>query len=151
MAQQSVFVSLHIDGNLRGCIGSLSGKESIIEGVIGNAEKAAFDDPRFSQLTFDEFKKLHLEISVLTQPRKINTIHGIILEKHGVILKRNNNRAVFLPQVAIEHGWSLEETLENLSQKAGLSKDAWKMSDTTFSIFETSRFACNYKDFLLFQ
>ncbi len=149
LACRSVFVSLHIDGDLRGCIGSLSDKESIIEGVIENAEKAAFEDPRFSCLSFDEFKKLNIEISVLTHPRKINSINEVILGKHGVILKRNSNRAIFLPQVAIEHGWSLEETLEILSQKAGLNKDAWKLSDTSLSIFETNRFECDYVKFLL--
>ena len=51
-------------------------------------------------------------------------------------LSLNGNSAVFLPQVAPEQGWTLEETLHYLSMKAGLPPDAWKDPRTRFSVFE---------------
>ena len=66
---------------------------------------------------------------------KSSTYKNIILGKHGIILKKNGLSAVFLPQVPAGFGWDLQTTLEHLSQKAGLPKDAWKQN-CNFEVFE---------------
>ena len=70
-AQQGVFVTLHKHGQLRGCIGSLTGTESIVDGVRRHAVNAAFHDHRFSPVTNDEVQDLTIDISVLTEPEPL--------------------------------------------------------------------------------
>ena len=136
----SVFVTLRIDGKLRGCIGSIKPEGSLIDNVIRNAQNAAYDDPRFRPLPADELHKITIEIACLRMSKDITTLDQIILGKHGIILEKEDRRAVFLPQVPIEYGWDKETTLENLSLKAGLNKTAWYQQGTKFSIFETVSF-----------
>ncbi len=144
----SVFVTLTIDGQLRGCIGSIRGKEPIIESVVNNAGKAAFSDPRFPPLLASELNNLTLEISYLSTPKPIGSTDEIKIGEHGVILDRGNNHAVFLPQVAIEHCWDLRATLENLSRKAGLSASAWRSGNCSFSVFESVRFSATARQIM---
>ena len=136
----SVFVTLRIQGELRGCIGCINAEDSFIHSVIKNARSAAFEDPRFPPLSLEDLDQVAVEIACLGLPRSISTIEEINLGKHGIILEQKNHRAVFLPQVPIEHQWDKETTLENLSLKAGLSKTAWCQQGVTFSIFETVSF-----------
>ena len=63
---------------------------------------------------------------MLTPPKKIAGHQEIKIGRDGIILSKNDMSAVFLPQVAREQGWNLEQTLTQLSQKAGLPGDAWK-------------------------
>jgi AmmeMemoRadiSam system protein A len=106
------------------------------------AVAVASQDPRFSPLTADELKDIHLEISVLSQPRRIKDASEIQLGRHGVIVSRDGHQGVFLPQVAAETGWSKEEFLAQLcSQKAGLPPDAWKDPNTALYVFTADVFA----------
>ena len=139
----NVFVTLRVGNQLRGCIGSIETDDTILENVIKNAENAAFGDPRFLPLTPDEFTKISIEISCLTQPKHIRSVREIILGRHGVILENGSQRAVFLPQVAIEQGWDRDTMLENLSLKAGLGNTGWYKEGTSFSTFETISFSTN--------
>ncbi len=128
--KRGVFVTLHLDGQLRGCIGNIEPIKSIYEGVKENALNAAFHDPRFSKLTEGELKKVHLEISVLTPPRKLEyrsseELLSKLTGKEGVILEKNHHRATFLPQVW-EDLPDKEEFLGHLSLKAGLNPEVWK-------------------------
>ena len=74
----------------------------------------------------------------ITTPEKINTYKDIVLGKDGIILQKDGHSAVFLPQVATEQGWNLEETLKHLSRKAFLPSDSWK--DASFMIFQVEKF-----------
>jgi len=130
-----VFVTLREDGELRGCIGSIEGREPLYLGVIHNSINAASRDPRFSPVRAKEFEKIKIEISVLTPLKKISNYKDIVLGKHGVVLQKWGRSAVFLPQVATETGWNLDEFLSHLSLKAGLPADAYK-EGATFEIFE---------------
>ncbi len=130
-----VFVTLREDGELRGCIGSIEGREPLYLGVIHNSINAASRDPRFSPVRAKEFSKIKIEISVLTPLKKISNYKDIILGKNGVVLQKWGRSAVFLPQVATETGWNLDEFLSNLSLKAGLPADAYK-EGATFEVFE---------------
>jgi len=125
------FVTLKIDGRLRGCIGSLTSNESIRTGITRNAVNAAFSDPRFPPLTANEFENVNIEISILTQPKPIEyTDYSDLVAKlrvniDGVIIRKGRALATFLPQV-----WKqLQQPdvfLSHLCAKAGLSSDSWK-------------------------
>lgn len=130
-----VFVTLRENEDLRGCIGSITGVEPLYLGVINNTCNAATRDPRFSPVRANEIEKIKIEISVLTPLKKIKSYKEIILGKHGVVLHKWGRSAVFLPQVATETGWNLDEFLSHLSLKAGLPGDAYK-EGADFEVFE---------------
>lgn len=132
------FVTIKKDGKLRGCIGQiLPSKDPLYKVVAEMAVSAAFSDLRFLPVKEEELPYLEYEISVLTEPKKIKDISEIVLGRDGVIIKKGINQGVFLPQVAIETGWSLEEFLSELcSQKAHLSPDCWKDKETEIYIFQ---------------
>lgn len=122
---QGVFVTLKKHGDLRGCIGNIIGVYPLNEGVQQMAIAAAFSDSRFPPLAKSEFADLELEISVLTPPQPIQDISEIEIGRHGIILKKGFNQGVFLPQVPVEQGWNLNEYLEGISHKSGLSSNGW--------------------------
>ncbi len=129
--RRGTFVTLKIDGRLRGCIGSLTSNESILTGIRRNALNAAFRDLRFPPLTTDEFKHVDIEISILTEPQLLEyTDYSDLLSKlrvnvDGVIIRKGRAVATFLPQV-----WKQlpepEIFLSHLCSKAGLPKNAWQ-------------------------
>jgi spermidine synthase len=94
--------------------------------VITNAINAAVKDRRFTPLTIDECEEIIIEISALTAPEPVASPDQIRIGIDGIVLKKNGKSAVFLPQVAPEQGWDLNQTLTRLSLKAGLPEDAWK-------------------------
>jgi len=129
------FVTLKIDGNLRGCIGRFISSETLFNVVQASALCAAFEDPRFSPLTKEEFIKTDIEITVLGPLIKIKSIDEIVLGRHGIYLKKDNRSGTLLPQVATEHSWTVEEFLGYTSRdKAGLGWDGWK--DAEVFIYE---------------
>lgn len=135
-----VFVTIHINEKLRGCIGLIESQMPLKETVYEMAYHAAFHDPRFPPLTVEELPEIDLEISVLTKPKTIESPQLIRLGQDGIILSKDNCRALFLPQVASEQGWDLEATLSALSRKAGLPPKAWKNSDSHFEVFQAEYF-----------
>ena len=130
-----VFVTLKIHEDLRGCIGSIEGREPLWMGVVHNACNAASRDPRFPAVTPSELDAIALEVSVLTPMKPVPSYNDIKLGIHGVVVEKNGRSAVFLPQVATETGWNLDQFLSHLSQKAGLKPDDWKQG-MTFKVFE---------------
>ena len=141
---EGAFVTITKHGALRGCIGNIIGQEPLYETVRDMAVAAASQDPRFTPLTATELKDIHIEISVLSQPRRVKDASEIQLGKHGVIVSQNGHQGVFLPQVANETGWSKEEFLSQLcSQKAGLPPDAWKDPNTALYVFSADVFSEN--------
>jgi AmmeMemoRadiSam system protein A len=131
----AAFVTLHLEGALRGCIGNLEAREPLYQNVAHNARNAAFGDPRFAPLTREEFDRVHIEISVLTPARPIASLDEFTIGRHGIILEKGPHRAVFLPQVAPEQGWDKETTLSHLALKAGMNADDWRRG-ARFSVFE---------------
>lgn len=136
---RAVFVTLKKEGNLRGCIGDILPVRPLVDSLVLRAQSAAFEDSRFSHVTVEELPLMTVEISVLSPPVPIRGYKEIILGKHGIILKKGANSAVFLPHVAIEQGWNLEQTLSFLAEKAELEKDAWK-EDCEFYVFTAEIF-----------
>ena len=134
----SCFVTLHTDsGELRGCIGNITPVESLGDNLRSNALNAAFRDPRFPPVaSTEELAQLVVEISVLTPMKEIADLKEFEIGRHGIVMNLHGRSAVFLPQVAPEQGWDKETTLDYLSLKAGLPKDAWRSSATRFMTFE---------------
>jgi AmmeMemoRadiSam system protein A len=130
------FVTLTLDGDLRGCIGEIMPRREIWKAVREQALNAAFHDTRFEPLSTNEFARIKIEISILTPLRPVPSWKDIEIGKHGILLTVSNRSAVFLPQVAPEQGWGLEETLNHLAMKAGLPREAWREKGATFLVFE---------------
>jgi AmmeMemoRadiSam system protein A/AmmeMemoRadiSam system protein B len=124
------FVTLKINGSLRGCIGRFISSEPLYQVVLESSESSAFDDPRFSPLTKEELSKTDIEITVLGPMKKISNIKEIVLGRHGIYIKKDFRSGTMLPQVAIENHWSVEEFLGYTSRdKAGIGWDGWKDAD----------------------
>jgi len=130
------FVSLTKNKQLRGCIGSLEAEKELWKDVQENAINAAFHDPRFPALATTEFGEIKIEVSVLSEAKKLiakSAAHMLEkIDKHmGIILKHRQHTATFLPQVWEEIP-NKEKFLEQLSLKAGLDKHDWKDSELWF-------------------
>jgi len=130
--KQGVFVTLNIDGELRGCIGFPEPVLPLYEAVIESARSAAFSDPRFMPLSKEEFDKVHIELSVLTVPELIKVkksedyLNKIKIGSDGLIIRGEYGSGLLLPQVFTEYKCNPKKALEMTCQKAGLSSDAWK-------------------------
>jgi len=136
------FVTLKKNGQLRGCIGKiLSFKEPLWKVVSEMAIAAATEDPRFEPVSEKELKDLEFEISVIFNYKKINSIKEIEIGKHGVHVISGFYSGLFLPQVATEYNWTLEELLDNLMLKAGLPPKYWKDHKLDFYTFEAIVFS----------
>jgi hypothetical protein len=136
-----VFVTLRKKGQLRGCIGSIVGVAPLCRGVAVHALHAAFDDPRFAPLRQGELSGIGIEISVMTPLQPVGDYRLIRLGKDGVVLRDGPAQAVFLPQVAAETGWGLDEFLGSLCLKAGLARDAYRSSPSMrFFVFQAQVF-----------
>ncbi len=126
----SAFVSVYIDGHLRGCIGQFDAEVDLIYLIRKNAISAAFEDNRFLPVEVDELDDLNIEISLLTPKKKIKSIDEIELGNHGVYIKKGWNRGTFLPQVARKTGWNIEDFMGHLSRdKAHIGWDGWRDAD----------------------
>ncbi len=124
------FVTLKKHGDLRGCIGNFSGTEELARTVQKMAIAAATEDYRFSPVSAAELNRLDIEISVLSPMRKVASTQEIQLGKHGIYIRKGNRAGTFLPQVAKETGWSLEEFLGHCAQdKAGIGWEGWKEAE----------------------
>jgi AmmeMemoRadiSam system protein A len=127
-----VFVSLHRDGELRGCIGQPYGDRPLAETVGRCAIAAATEDPRFPPVTADELDQCDLEVSVLGPVTPVARPDEIVVGRHGLIVEQHGRRGLLLPQVASEYGWDRETFLAQTCAKAGLPRDAWKTGARLF-------------------
>jgi AmmeMemoRadiSam system protein B/AmmeMemoRadiSam system protein A len=135
-----VFVTLHKNGELRGCIGHILPQAPLWQAVVENAVSSGFRDYRFPPLTEEELKEVNIEVSVLSPLRKINGPGEFQVGREGILIQLGRYSAVFLPQVATEQGWDREETLCQLCRKAGLPWNAWWHKDMEFYVFTTTVF-----------
>jgi AmmeMemoRadiSam system protein A len=137
----AVFVTLRMDEELRGCIGSVHAVESLRDAIVHSAYSAAFRDPRFPALTKEEYPLIDLEISVLSPFQKIENPEEVIPGVHGLMITRGYHRGLLLPQVAMEYNWDRETFLGHTCDKAGLPFDAWKDPQTTIEVFTAEVFS----------
>jgi len=121
---RGAFVTLHLMGRLRGCIGYIVPQHSLYRTVAEAAQAAAFEDPRFQPVTADEAGKLAVQISILSVPKAIRP-EEVVTGLHGLIVARGGRRGLLLPQVPLEWGWDRETFLSQTCLKAGLPPEAW--------------------------
>ncbi len=126
-----VFVTLNKNHNLRGCIGYAEPIKPAIDATMEVALAAAFNDPRFPELSAKEFDDLEFEVTVLTKPKIIEVAHPnqyfdeIEIGRDGLIIQKGYARGLLLPQVAVENAFTKEDFLEHTCMKAGISADSW--------------------------
>ena len=139
----AVFVTLTQGGRLRGCIGSLEPRGTLADAVGAYAVAAAFEDPRFTEVTAAELEKIKIEISVLSPLTLVPGAEHVKEGLHGVYLKSGRRSGTYLPQVW-EHFTTKEEFLSSLClEKAGLSADAWKEKSTALYVYTVDCFQEN--------
>ena len=140
MAKMSngVFITLILNNKLRGCIGCIETNDPLYKTLPYFSIQSAFHDHRFKPLNQNEFKKIKIEISILTKPKLIQDKTTITLGKHGLIFEYDKFRSVFLPEVPIEQKWDLKTTFIQLEHKAGAPINSWKSAH--YLIFESIKF-----------
>ena len=138
--KRGAFVSLHLRGQLRGCIGFISAVKPLHQTIQEMAIAAGFQDPRFPPVGEHEISDLDIEISVLTPMLEISDIADIEVGRHGIMLVNGGSSGLLLPQVATEYGWGREKFLEHTCMKAGLHPDAWKDERTKIYVFSADIF-----------
>ncbi len=144
--ERGAFVTLHLDGELRGCIGYPEPVKPLAQAVIEVAISAATGDPRFPQVNLLEMEKILVEVSVLTKPELIQVqkpaqyLEKIDVGKDGLIVEMGFYRGLLLPQVPVEWQWDVEEFLANTCMKAGLSADCWLQDGVKLYSFQSQIF-----------
>jgi AmmeMemoRadiSam system protein A len=141
--KKGVFVTLTIEGELRGCIGFVEAMYPLNKAIANAAQSAAFSDPRFPALNEEEFDKIKIEISILTKPALIkgNYTENIKIGEDGLIISSTHGAGLLLPQVAVEYGWDVQEFLQHTCMKAGLNIDAWKGEEVKLYKFQADKFS----------
>lgn len=121
------FVTLYQNKKLRGCIGRMTSDIPLYKLVREMAVAAALYDDRFYPVGKNDLKDLDIEITLLSPLVPVTDVKQIELGKHGILIEGRGRSGVFLPQVATETGWTLEEFLGHCSRdKAGLGWEGWK-------------------------
>ncbi|HOE65738.1 MAG TPA: AmmeMemoRadiSam system protein A [Candidatus Hydrogenedentes bacterium] len=147
--KRGAFVTLHAGRDLRGCIGSIVNRTPLAEAVRDNAVNAAAHDFRFAPVTAAELSGIRIEISALapgdapeTPFKRVRDVSEIVIGRDGLYIERPGSRGgLLLPQVAAERGWSVEEFLRAVCQKAGYPEDAWSRADARLCRFSAQVFA----------
>lgn len=142
--ESAVFVTLRLNDELRGCIGSLKAHQSLFDDLSKNAKAAAFEDPRFLPLTEKEFEKVEVEVAILTTPKELvykdtkDLKEKIVPHRDGVILKLGAKKATFLPQVW-EQLPSFELFFEHLCKKAGVDRENCLAKHPTILVYQANK------------
>ena len=142
-----IFVTLKKHGKLRGCVGYARSQRPLYESVIRAAKSAAFQDTRFLPLAKNEFDKIEVEVSLLSEPVMISEedpnhiLNKIKVGKDGILIRSNNFSGIFLPQTTSELTWSSEELLRYACNKFGLTEMAWQDPDSRLYKFRTQVFS----------
>jgi AmmeMemoRadiSam system protein A len=137
---RALFVTLKKDGELRGCIGTLSPDGDLARMVPVFARKAAFEDPRFPPLSSDELPRCVIEISALTAPQPVEGPEEIVVGRDGLIFECRGHHGLLLPQVATEWGFDRTAFLDAVAQKAGLPPVAWRDPASRLWVFQAEVF-----------
>jgi AmmeMemoRadiSam system protein A len=136
----AAFVTIRVEGSLRGCVGDISFRMPLGEAVVDMTRAAASSDPRFPPVTTRELPNIEIEISILT-PFRSASPDEIDPGRHGVVVRKGERSGLLLPQVAVEFGCDSASFLELAYRKAGLPY--WGRHDPSvhLEIFEADVFA----------
>jgi AmmeMemoRadiSam system protein B/AmmeMemoRadiSam system protein A len=129
------FVTIRIQGELRGCIGYIESEKPLSQVVAEVAAKAATEDPRFSPLSVDDFERASVEVSILSPLRRISSIEEIEIGRHGLVVALGERRGLLLPQVATEYHLDREAFLEATIRKAGLPLSAARLPNAHLEMY----------------
>ena len=135
-----LFVTLHKNGRLRGCIGYFQPYKDLYSSLIDLAKAAAFHDSRFAPVKEDEFNELHIEISILSPLYEISNTNEIEIGRDGIYLQHPYSSGLLLPQVATEYNWDKETFLRETCRKAGLPVSYLNDKKTKIYRFEAEIF-----------
>lgn len=133
--KRGAFVTLHRQGELRGCIGYVEAVKPLYEAVVDMAVAASTEDPRFPAVRPEELNEIDVEITVLSPLREIADPDSVEVGRHGLVVRHGFNSGLLLPQVPVEQGWDREQFLDHACLKAGLSPGAWRDSQTRLYVF----------------
>ncbi len=122
---RGAFTTLHLRGDLRGCVGYVLPTFPVYRAVAETARAAAFDDNRFAPVTKEEASQLEIELSILSPATPVSA-EKIEIGRHGLLIGGHGRRGLLLPQVPVERGWDRITFLEQTCRKAGLPADAWQ-------------------------
>jgi AmmeMemoRadiSam system protein A len=136
----AAFVSLHKNGELRGCIGRLETDDPLWEVVAGCARAAASEDPRFAKVMEAELPYIDVEISILGPFEEVRSIDEIEIGRHGLLVEQGSHRGLLLPQVASAWQWTAKAFVDQTCRKAGLPLDVWPNKATLWR-FEAEVFS----------
>jgi len=137
-----VFVTINDKSGLRGCIGFPLAVKKLSDALIDAAISASTDDPRFPSITQNELNDLVFEVTVLSDTEEISTnsldeiINEIKIGRDGLIIEKNSQSGLLLPQVPVEYNWDVKDFLNHTCHKAGLPSDSWKDKTTKISKFQ---------------
>ncbi|MDE7243988.1 MAG: AmmeMemoRadiSam system protein A [Oscillospiraceae bacterium] len=121
-SQAGAFVSLHIDGQLRGCIGTISpAAPSVAEEIVQNAVSAGTGDPRFRPVRAHELDRLEYKVDVLGAAEQINSPEELDVRRYGVIVSCGHRRGLLLPD--LEGVDTVEQQIDIARQKGGIAPD----------------------------
>ncbi len=142
------FVTLRAGRDLRGCIGYTQNKEPLARAVMENAINASTNDPRFNPIDPDELARIAIEISALTPGdtpetpfRLVRNLDEIVIGRDGLYIEIPPHRGgLLLPQVATDRGWTVDQFLRAVCQKAGYPDRAWEMPETLLHRFSAQVF-----------
>lgn len=140
-AQLGVFVTIHQGKVLRGCVGRVEPLTVLRDEIPDLALAAATRDPRFDPVTSQEVDSVEIQISLLNPPEVVGDVSDIQVGRHGVIIERDQAKALLLPQVANEEGWNREAFLTHACLKAAQPSDAWKDPQTRIYRFTAEVFS----------
>ena len=129
-AHLGAFVTLNKNHNLRGCIGRFEPNQPLYEVIVDMAIASALQDTRFKRVTKEELKEIELEISVLTPQKKIESIDEIVIGKHGIYIQKGRKNGTFLPHVASQMNWGVQEFVKMCATtKAGIKTEEIKNAE----------------------
>ena len=141
-----VFVTLTINGGLRGCIGLPMPTSPLLDAVVQASKSAAFEDPRFPAVQQNEMDDMVIEVSVLTPPEKLavsdpkDLPSHVVVGRDGLIIGRGWQKGLLLPQVPVEWGWDSKQFLSQCCVKAGLPQNSWLKKDIEILTFQAILF-----------
>jgi AmmeMemoRadiSam system protein A len=125
LSASGVFVTIHVDGELRGCLGTLDPREPVARAVSRLAADVTCMDTRFAPVREPEMARLDVQVSVLSTRHRVSDPSAIEVGRDGLVVELGYRRGLLLPQVAVEHGWDAHTFLAHACVKAGLPPDAW--------------------------
>lgn len=140
---QGAFVTLYSypGKGLRGCIGRIESEWPLCETVARMAVESALHDPRFEPMTPPELGQVVINVSALSPLATVENKEGIVIGRHGVVLKVRGRTGVFLPEVPVEYGWDAGRMLEQLCMnKMALPRDSWRDEGALIQVFESELF-----------